>query len=636
MDKNDSDKWVRVPWLLLVRTIQKLASARSLNEIIEVIRSSARGIAEADGITVILRDGDYCHYVAEDAISPLWQGARFALTSCISGWCMLKRQSASIPDIFKDPRIPHDAYRPTFVKSLVMVPVGMDDPFAAIGAYWATAREPPAETLKLLETLAQSMATALRNVQFVDALQASEERSRLLFEQAAIGIKQVSLDGKLLAVNAALCRMLDYSREELLAKTYTDIIDARDRALEQALFESMLAGTRQSYVIEKRYIKKNGEPIWVRATWSLARKSGAPKYRISIVEDITARRRGDDEIKRQRSFLSLITQAAPGMIYMNDVTADRSVYLSGQLEATLGYTTDEFSALGNALRALMHPADFSLLGPHYDRLGVAEDGQAIEIEYRVRHKNGDWRWLLSRDTVWDRTSDGQVRHILGVAIDITQRKAHDLQQQLLLRELAHRVKNSLAVIQAMARHTMRTSRTTEHFVEAFEGRLASLAATHDMLAKGQWSGASLKELIQRQLSAFVGDRPARLALSGRDLILSPGDASTLSLIMHELGTNASKYGSFSTPTGTVSICWQVLDDDQMEVLRLDWRESGGPPVTPPETTGFGSMLLRSTATVDLRYEPAGFECDIKMPLYSERSTASRNGVAHLRDSPTGG
>src|SRR5262249_46872395 len=151
------------------------------------------------------------------------------------------------------------------------------------------------------------------------------------------------------------------------------------------------------------------------------------------------------------------------------------------LEATLGYTTEEFSSLGNTLRALMHPADLALLKPHYDRLGAAEDGQAIEIEYRIRHKNGDWRWLLSRDTVWDRTSDGKVRHILGVAIDITQRKAHDLQQQLLLRELAHRVKNSLAVIQAMARHTMRTSRTTEHFVEAFEGRLASLAATHDML-----------------------------------------------------------------------------------------------------------------------------------------------------------
>jgi PAS domain S-box-containing protein len=636
MDKNGSDKRVRAPWLLLVRAIQELSCARNLDEIVEVIRSSARSIAEADGITVILREGDYCRYVAEDAISPLWQGARFPLTACISGWCMLNQQTANVPDIFKDSRIPHDAYRPTFVKSLLMVPVGLDEPLAAIGAYWATTRRPQSETLKLLETLAQSAATALRNAQFFDELQASEERSRLLFEQAAIGMKQVSLDGKLLAVNAALCQMLGYSREELLAKAYADIIDGGDRPLEQALLESMLSGTRQSYVLEKRYIKKNGEPIWVRATWSLARKNGAPKYRISIVEDITARRRGEDEIKRQRSFLSLITQAAPGMIYMNEVTADRSVYLSGQLEATLGYTTDEFSALGNTLRALMHPADLSLLTPHYDRLGIAEDGQAIEIEYRVRHKNGDWRWLLSRDTVWDRNSDGQVRHILGVAIDITQRKAHDLQQQLLLRELAHRVKNSLAVIQAMARHTMRTSRTTEHFVEAFEGRLASLAATHDMLAKGQWSGASLKELIQRQLSAFVGDRPARLALSGCDLILSPGDASTLALIMHELGTNASKYGAFLTPTGTVSISWQVLDDDQTEVLRLDWRERGGPPVTPPDTTGFGSMLLRSTATVDLRYEPAGFECDIKMPLYSERSTASRNGAAPIGGSPNGG
>src|SRR5262249_38797438 len=108
------------------------------------------------------------------------------------------------------------------------------------------------------------------------------------------------------------------------------------------------------------------------------------------------------------------------------------------------------------------------------------------------------------------------------------------------------------------------------------------------------------------------------------------------LIMHELGTNASKYGSFSTTTGTVSIRWQVLDNDQTEVLRLDWRERGGPPVTPPETTGFGGMLLRSTAKVDLRYEPAGFECDIMLPLYSERSSVVRNGVTPLHGSPTGG
>src|SRR5262245_18010969 len=118
MDKNDSDKRVGAPWLLLVRAVQELASARSLNEIIEVIRSSARSIAGADGITVILREGDYCRYVAEDAVSRLWQGSRFPMTACISGSCMLNRQTVNIPDIFNDHRIPHDAYRPTFVKSL--------------------------------------------------------------------------------------------------------------------------------------------------------------------------------------------------------------------------------------------------------------------------------------------------------------------------------------------------------------------------------------------------------------------------------------------------------------------------------------------------------------------------------------
>lgn len=121
----------------LIEVVQELSLARSLDRIMEIVRTAARELTGADGATFVLREGDFCHYVDEDAIEPLWKGQRFPLSACISGWAMLEREPAVIEDIYVDPRVPSDAYRPTFVKSLVMVPIRSASPVGAIGTYWA-------------------------------------------------------------------------------------------------------------------------------------------------------------------------------------------------------------------------------------------------------------------------------------------------------------------------------------------------------------------------------------------------------------------------------------------------------------------------------------------------------------------
>ena len=126
-------------WKLLEAAKDRIAVAETLDSLTEVVRSTARAVCSADGATFVLREGDKCHYVEEDAIAPLWKGRRFAMNACISGWCMLNARTAAIADIFADPRIPHDAYRPTFVKSLIMTPVGEKN-VAAMGAYWKEKR----------------------------------------------------------------------------------------------------------------------------------------------------------------------------------------------------------------------------------------------------------------------------------------------------------------------------------------------------------------------------------------------------------------------------------------------------------------------------------------------------------------
>jgi two-component sensor histidine kinase len=171
------------PLFTLVETIEALSLARTVDQVAAVIRSAARRITGADGVAFVLRDGDNCWYLDEDAIGPLWKGRRFPLTACISGWAMLNKQTVVIPDIYQDDRIPHDAYRPTFVKSLVMTPVRPDAPIAAIGAYWSAEREPTEDEVLKLQVMARATATALENATMYASLSETLERRKFLLRE---------------------------------------------------------------------------------------------------------------------------------------------------------------------------------------------------------------------------------------------------------------------------------------------------------------------------------------------------------------------------------------------------------------------------------------------------------------------
>src|SRR5687767_5557573 len=158
----------------LVGIVQDLSMARSVADVQAVVRTAARALTRADGATFVLRDGEYCYYADEDAIAPLWKGKRFPLSACISGWAMLNRQHTVIEDIYADPRIPHDAYRPTFVQSLAMMPIRQRAPLGSIGVYWATRHRASDAELQLLQALADSTSIALENVALLRDLVAAK------------------------------------------------------------------------------------------------------------------------------------------------------------------------------------------------------------------------------------------------------------------------------------------------------------------------------------------------------------------------------------------------------------------------------------------------------------------------------
>lgn len=198
----------------LIHAVQELSLARDLDRVAEIVRQAARELTGADGATFVLRDGDKCFYKDEDAISPLWKGQRFPLESCISGWAMLNRQPTVIEDIYLDARIPHDAYRPTFVRSLVMVPIRTLEPIGAIGNYWAYPHRASEQEVKLLQALADSTSVALENVRvYAELEQRVEERTQQLAaanqrlsaevrerERAEEAVRQLSLTDELTGI----------------------------------------------------------------------------------------------------------------------------------------------------------------------------------------------------------------------------------------------------------------------------------------------------------------------------------------------------------------------------------------------------------------------------------------------------
>ncbi|HEX5212690.1 MAG TPA: HWE histidine kinase domain-containing protein [Pseudolabrys sp.] len=214
-----------------------------------------------------------------------------------------------------------------------------------------------------------------------------------------------------------------------------------------------------------------------------------------------------------------------------------------------------------------------------------------------------------------RNEAGDIVGLTCASVDVTERKEGEAHLRLLMRELTHRSKNLLAVIQAMARQTARHAGSIDGFLNQFSARLQALAASHDLLVRESWHGASLREIIQSQLAAYIGGGKEQVEIEGDPVVLRPEAAQNLGLALHELATNAAKFGALSVAGGRVSIDW-LQHDNAME---LNWREHRGPKVKVRRKKGFGSMVIERNlaraldAKVEMAFDPDGFHCHIVIP-----------------------
>lgn len=274
--------------------------------------------------------------------------------------------------------------------------------------------------------------------------------------------------------------------------------------------------------------------------------------------------------------------------------------------------------LAEDVLAATHPTDRPMV-----EAGISasfSDGVDFNIEARAARSG---RWLSMRGRVYQRDAEGKALVMMGASIDISESKLTADHTRLLLRELNHRVKNTLAMIQSVARQTIRQNPDPQDFIDAFSGRLRTISDAHVLLADRDWTGVQLFEVIASQLGPKFRTDPDRAEVHGDDIALPADHALGLGLILHELTTNAHRYGAWSNDKGTVHIGWEVLSEPARG-LALDWREKGGPKVSKPAEYGMGARLIeRSLAKVldsdvQLSFEPDGVTARIWMPLPTEQ------------------
>jgi PAS domain S-box-containing protein len=407
-----------------------------------------------------------------------------------------------------------------------------------------------------------------------------------------------SVAGIVTSWNRGAERLFGYSAAEMVGTPITRVLQRGNE--EEAGILAAIARGETIAAYESMRIRKDGTPVRVSLTASpildaMGRVVGAS----TIARDLTDRLQQLDVLRQSETRLRMALKGARAGAWDYDAQSGRMHWSQEMFDL---YGLDPAGGVPD------EKARLSLIEPsHRDRVKsdfrtALAEGRSIAIEFPVLRPDGSEMWAaMSGDVFMD--PDGQPLGARGIVQDISERKALERRQAVLLRELSHRVKNSLAIILSIARQTFHAHSDPRAFVEAFEGRVRSLAQSHNLLTEGEISSARVSDIIRGQLSGLVGDLGDRLDLRGPDVALAAEQATQLGMILHELGANAVKYGALSSEEGRVSIRWLA----SRKRLCLTWRERGGPAIeAPPERSGFGTRLIDSSCKrVSRRFERSG-------------------------------
>ncbi|WP_132251521.1 HWE histidine kinase domain-containing protein [Methylobacterium segetis] len=431
-------------------------------------------------------------------------------------------------------------------------------------------------------------------------------------------------DNPIVFVNDAFSKLTGYARSEILGNNCRFLQGPETNQEDVAKIRDAIE-RRVPVEIEILNHKKNGEVFWNRLLISpVFDDNGQLTYFFASQFDVTLERdrlvrlqkdrdaleqdveRRASDLRRSEDRLRFMLKAGRFGTWTLDL-ADRRLVASDLCKENFGRTAGDTFTYDELLASIIPEDRARMLAAVRTSIEQQTD---YDIEYAIRTPKGEVRWLQIRGQTYYH-ADGSPLSMAGVSIDITERKRGEEHRALLVAELSHRVKNSMATMQSIAHQTLRSASSLDEARKTLEARLQSLSAAHDVLTRESWEGATLAEIVESALRPFQAGSGRRFKASGPEVRLSPRLALAFVMALHELATNAVKYGALSTDEGRVILNWDIVDGSAPERLCLRWEELGGPPVTPPTQKGFGTRLIERAlaaelgGTAEIDYRPRG-------------------------------
>ncbi len=465
-----------------------------------------------------------------------------------------------------------------------------------------------------LELRRQAEADGRLRVQAEADLARSERRLKIATSAAGIGIWDWNLRTNEMLYSERARQICGFppdqpvTYEQVRAVTHPDDLPATSAMARRALDPEI----RSSEIYRYRIVRADtGEVRWVLAHGEAS--FGEVDGRIAALDyigtllDITEDVRAEEALVESEARLRLAVDASEMAVWELDLAAGQITH-SIQLNAMFGFPPDARPSIED-LRTRYAPGERERIEAQGAEIRARGETQ-IQTEFRIVVPDGTEKWLLLRASL----APGVTNRIIGVMMDITDRRHAEERLRLVARELQHRMKNSLAIVQTIASQSFRGTPGPDA-VSVFSARLSALAAATDIITANDWTNAWFAEVVERVTAPFRSSADS-FSIEGEDVRIPSKLAIALGMALHELCTNAAKYGALSQPGGAVALRWQLEDD----VLEISWRESGGPPVVPPANRGFGTRLLERglftgpDGSVELRFDPEGLTCRVRAKL----------------------
>ena len=445
------------------------------------------------------------------------------------------------------------------------------------------------------------------------ALRESEATFRAMFDASSVCKIEVEPgSGRFLRANAAMCKFVGYSEAELLGRSVYDITYPEDLTLDRELCRRLDAG-ESDFDVEKRYVRKDGKALWARTTVNvISDESGRPLRHMAVIQDLNARKQAEEDLKASKDRLQLALNAAQLGSWQYD-PLQHTVCGDARCQEIFDFATHE-APIEEVMKGV-HPDDAERVWAALEASLDPVNPRRAATEFRLRRRDGEVRWVETLGLAYFEGAGNERRAVsmAGTVQDITGRKEREEKEQLLMREINHRAKNMLSVVDAIAHQT--AAKSPEDFIARFSERIQALSANQDLLVRNEWNGVEVKDLVHAQLAHFADLIGSRIAVCGPKLHLKAASAQAIGLALHELATNAGKYGALSTDSGRVDVSWGLAGG----TLTMSWTECDGPPVSEPRRRGFGTIVMETMAqrsvdgAVDLAYAPSGLTWRLTCP-----------------------